>query len=259
VIATVLALAAPASARSRLVGAWPFNEGSGTTVADISHYGDTGTIFGGVQWVAGHRGGALSFDGSTGRVSVPDNSALEPTAGLTVAAWVKSAGIPGNFKYIAAKGASGCIAASYALYTGPSGGLIFYVSNGVSYSLSPDAGTTVWDGNWHYVAGTYDGSTVRLFVDGDQVGSGAGVASPIGYGLSTGNDLFFGHYDGCAGLDFQGAIESPRIWAQALSQAQIVASSRRAYCREDSSHDPDSDDWTTSSNWSSTCRKLDRR
>jgi hypothetical protein len=225
---TMLALAAPAGAQSGLVGNWPFNEGSGTTVTDISGYGDTGTIIGGVQRVAGHGGDALSFDGWTGRVRVPDNAALEPTAGLTVSAWVKSAGTQGNFKYIVSKGGSGCIAASYGLYTGPSGGLIFYVSNGVSYSLSPDAGTRVWDGKWHYVAGTYDGATVRLYVDAEQVGSGAAVASPIGYGLSSSNDLFFGHYEGCPGLDFRGTIDQPRIWGAALSLARISETARGA-------------------------------
>ena len=36
VLSTFLAAAAPAAADSSLVGDWPFNEGSGTTAADVS-------------------------------------------------------------------------------------------------------------------------------------------------------------------------------------------------------------------------------
>ena len=37
---------------------------------------------------------------------------------------------------------------------------MFYVSQNqaLSYAISPDAGTGVWDDNWHFVVGTYDGT-----------------------------------------------------------------------------------------------------
>jgi hypothetical protein len=165
----------------------------------------------------------LSFDGITGRVRVPDAAQLEPAGAFTASAWVKAQGSPGAYKYILAKGASGCVAASYGLYTGANGGVVFYVSNGTSYSLSPDAGTGVWDGAWHYVAGVYDGSAVHLYVDGTEVGSGTPATSGAAYGLPSGNDLFIGHYDGCGGLDFAGTIDEPRIWTAALPAVQLHA------------------------------------
>src|SRR5579862_7158444 len=73
------------------------------------------------------------------------------------------------------------------LYTGPSGGLVFHVSNGAySYTLSPDAGAAVWDGKWHLVVGTFDGTTVGLNVDGRQVGTGSPSTITVGYGLPDG-------------------------------------------------------------------------
>ncbi len=124
-----------------------------------------------------------------GRVRVPDSSSLEPPSAVSVGAFVKANGSPGDFKYIVAKGASGCIASSYALYTASDGGLEFYVAqnSGLSYTLSPDAGSSIWDGNWHFVVGTYDGSAVRLYVDGNQVGNGAPrpVRSPMGCRTAT--------------------------------------------------------------------------
>ena len=59
------------------------------------------------------------------------------------------------------------MASSYALYTGSNGGLRFYVSDGgAGASLSPAAGPELWDGQWHAVAGTFDGQTVRFYLDG---------------------------------------------------------------------------------------------
>jgi hypothetical protein len=220
-----LAAAAPASADSTLVGQWNLDEGSGTVAHDRSGYGNNGAVSGGTQWVTGYLGGGLSFDG-TGQVQVPDSSSLQSsTTAVSVSAWVEHTGSPGAYKYILAKGASGCIAASFGLYTGSAGGMIFYVSgnSGSTYTLSPDAGTSVWNGNWHHVAGTFDGTTVRLYLDGAQVGSGSTASGPISYGLSTTNDVFIGQYAGCGGLGFTGQIFAPKVWERTLSASQVLA------------------------------------
>jgi hypothetical protein len=91
--------------------------------------------------------------------------------------------------------------ASYALYTGGSGGLFFYVSNGTSDVLSPDAGAAIWNGAFHHVVGTFDGSTVRLFVDGIQVGKGTTTNVSISYTGSQ-SDLLIGTFAGEASGEF---------------------------------------------------------
>jgi hypothetical protein len=206
-----------------LAGRWPLDEGTGTTTADTSGHGDTGLLSGGATWVPGHAGDALAFDGATGQVRIPDNTALEP-ANLTVNAWVKDSASPGSYAYLLAKGAQGCHGASWALYTGPSGGLEFYVSDSSMSALtvSPDAGSGIWNGAWHQVTGSFDGTTVRLYVDGTQIGSGTTTIDPIGYGLTTTNDLYLGAYPGCTGFDYNGSIDQPEIFNQALTPAQIT-------------------------------------
>lgn len=219
--------AAAAASSPTLVGDWPFAEGSGISAADVSGYGNTGTLEGGVQWVAGESGTALSFDGNTGRVQVPDAPSLEPST-VSVSTWVRSDGSPGDWKYLVAKGANGCVAAAYGLYTGPTGGLVFYVSTnaGTTYTLSPDAGPGVWNGQWHLVTGTYDGTTERLYVDGAQVGNGIADSSAIGYGLPDSNDLYFGYYPACGNTrNFDGQIDEPKVWAGALTPAAVAAAS----------------------------------
>lgn len=223
-LALVLAIAAPASASASTLAAWwPFYENGGTVAHDVSGHGNSGTLSGAAQWVPGYFGPGLSFDGSTGRVDVPDSASLEPASAVSVTAWVKANGSPGPYKHIVAKGAQSCNAASYALYTGANNGLAFYISqnDGMSWTASPDAGTGVWDGNWHFVVGTYDGSAVHLYVDGKEVGTGSPASGPIGYGLPDGNDLFVGHYDGCPQHDFAGTVDEPTVWSSALTPSQV--------------------------------------
>ena len=131
---------------------------------------------------------------------MPNDPSLEPASKITVTAWFKG-GAQAPFVYLVSKGGQDCQAASYGLYTGPDKGLVFYVSQNqaLSYTRSPDAGTGVWDNNWHFAVGTYDGNSVRLYVDGKQIGNGTPLSGPIGYGLLDNNDLFFGSYPTCGG------------------------------------------------------------
>ena len=220
-----LAIAAPTAAASAgLVGQWQLNDGAGAVAVDSSGYGDNGTVLGPAGWFNGPDGGGLKFDGGAARIQVPDEPQLDPAKSITVSAWIERTGSPGAYKYVVAKGGHGCIAASYGLYSGPNGGLQFYVSrgNGTVYARSPDAGPSVWDGQWHLAVGTFDGVTIRLYVDGVQIGQGTQYPGPIEYQLSDSNDLFIGAYPSCGQENFDGAISDVRIWNAALGASQVA-------------------------------------
>ncbi len=217
-----LTAATPAGADILPVGTWSFNEGRGVVAHDYSAHHNEGHLEGLPQWAPGRFQGALSFNGAAAQVQVPDSQSLEP-ANVSVSAWVDSATSPGDYKYIVAKGAEGCLAASYGLYTGAGGGLEFYVASntGMSWTLSPDAGQAVWNGQWHNVVGTYNGSSVKLYVDGREVGAGTPDTAPIAYGLFTSNNLLIGNYPGCSGTGFNGSIDEVKIFNRALSPFEI--------------------------------------
>jgi hypothetical protein len=218
-------IASPALAATGPVGVWQLDEGHGTTVADSSGNGNNGVLSGGASWVDGVFGPGLAFDGHSGQIKVNDNAALEPAKTLTVSAWVKNDGTPGTYRYIVAKGGNGCIAASYGLYSGPSGGLEFYAAqqHGTVYARSPDAGQRVWDGKWHLAVGTYDGSTIRLYVDGVQVGSGTSWPGTLEYLLPNSNDFYIGNYPSCAPHWFLGSIDDVSVWSRTLSASEVKA------------------------------------
>jgi len=219
------------SAQNQGVGWWRFDETAGQAIADSSGAGNNGFLGSTTAadpadpaWLLPGRLGpsALGFFQQT-LTQVPLGNTLQPAA-VSVQAWVQAPDSPGTFRYIVGKGASGCLAASYALYTGPDGGAAFYIFNGSNFVVSPLApASSVWNGAWHHLMGTFDGSTVHFFLDGAEVGSGTSSAgTQIAYNLPTSNDLFIGNYApaGCA-LPFTGNIDEVRIWNQALSPAVI--------------------------------------
>jgi hypothetical protein len=74
---------------SGLVAAYAFDEGSGTTVADVSGNGDNGTLKNGPVWTTGKYDSALSFDGVNDYVAIPNSSSLNiSSTKLTLPLWV---------------------------------------------------------------------------------------------------------------------------------------------------------------------------
>ena len=144
-----------------LVSWWP-GDGDASDIQD----GNDGTLQNGATAAAaGEVGLAFSFDGVDDFVNVPNNANLEP-ANVTVDMWFNSAA-PGANAYLIAKGAEDCDAPSYSLNTaGTGGGIAFDIWDGSTLARSPFSAATVFDGMWHHVAGTFDGATVRLFIDG---------------------------------------------------------------------------------------------
>jgi Concanavalin A-like lectin/glucanases superfamily len=225
-IAVPAALAMPASGPP--LARWPLDEGAGQVAADRSghdHDGRLGALPGpdghDPAWVSGRLGAALRFDGANQQyVTVPASPALASPR-VSVTAWVRRLGTPGEFRYVLSAGATACHSAPYGLYSGSNGGIGFYVSNAMRFVVSPRAEPTqVWDGDWHHAAGTYDGRQVRLYLDGHEVGGGAPSDIAIAYG-SAANGLYVGSYRGSCELPFTGDIDEVAIHDRALGPGEI--------------------------------------
>jgi concanavalin A-like lectin/glucanase superfamily protein len=204
---------APASQPQGLVSWWQA-EGDATDALGINN----GTIQGTLGFVPGRVGQAFGPQG-TGVVEVASSPTLQPPA-VTVMAWVKSLGFPGVHNYVLSQGGYQCIAASYALYA-QLGGLRFYIYNGSEVDSPAVTDAQVWDGNWHMVAGTYDGAMARMFVDGGEVDTGTPTTQPINYALPDHQRFYIGGYRGGCTLGFTGSIDEVRVFNPALTSAEI--------------------------------------
>ena len=135
-----------------LVRHWKFDEGAGAIATDAAGKGAHGQVRN-AAWTKGRRGGALRFDGK-GHV---DCGKLKLSSQVTIAAWIYVDARPGEANYIVSKGEW-----SNAYSLGLSAGKLRMAVGG-SFVQTPGPLATK---KWLHVAGTYDGSAVRVFVDG---------------------------------------------------------------------------------------------
>jgi hypothetical protein len=197
---------------SGLVAAYGFDEGSGSSVTDASGNGNTGSVSGATWVAAGKFGKALQFNGTSARVNVPDSASLHLTTGMTLEAWVDPSTVNGNWRDVIYKGNDNYyLEATSTNGSRPDGGLIAGGSYADAY------GTAALPANsWSYLAETYDGSNVRLYVNGTLVATTAhtGSISTSTNQLQIGGDSIYGQY-------FAGMIDEVRIYNTALTAAQI--------------------------------------
>jgi chitodextrinase len=196
-----------------LVAAYGFNEGAGSTVADSSGKGNTGTILRATWATAGKYGRALSFNGTNARVNVPNSSSLQLTSGMTLEAWVYPTLVSSTWRDVIYKGDDNYYLEATADRSGspPAGGGIFGGANSSAFGSS---GLPV--NTWSYLAATYDGATVRLYVNGTLVATQAitGSITVSTNQLQIGGDSIYGQY-------FRGMIDEIRIYNASRSAAEI--------------------------------------
>jgi len=197
-----------------LVAAYAFNEGTGTTVYDSSGNGNNGTITGATWTTAGKYGDALVFNGTNALVTVNDSTSLHLTTGMTLEAWVNPSTVTSAWSDVIYKGND-----NYWLEaTSTSGGVPAAGATLGSADVDTPGTAALTTNTWAFLTETYDGSTLRLYVDGTQVSSLA-QTGPIATStnpLQIGGDSIFGQY-------FAGMIDEIRVYNVALSPQQIVA------------------------------------
>lgn len=196
-----------------LVGWYPFNEGTGSAVADQSGRANNAAVQG-AAWTAGVGGNALGF--TNAYVSVSVSSSLDLSTGMTLSAWVYPTTLGGWRDVIYRGNDTYFLEASSPANAGP--------VTGGTFASGPLVGPTPLPLNkWSHIASTFDGSTLRLFVDGVQVASRAEtgpIANSPTQPLTIGGDPSSGTY-------FSGVIDEVRIYNRALNASEIVAVASR--------------------------------
>lgn len=200
---------------SNLAAHWKLNETGGSTAADSSGNGRTGTVFGTASWQSGLINNALSLNGST---YVRATGLMGNPSNITVAAWV-------NLTAADTSGAEVISLGDHVLLRIDEGGantkLIMY--NGSSWNEVAIAQTFAGRG-WHHVVGVFNNSSnyLRLYVDGVQAASQS-VFDSISYSGLGGNTYIGRHGNGQTSFDFNGKIDDVRVYSRALSPTDVAA------------------------------------
>ena len=211
----VLTLALTSVVRADLVGWWRLDEGSGTTAFDSSGNGNDGTLNGDPQWVAGMIGGALEFDGDGDYVNCGNDPIFDITEEITLAIWVNANDIlNGEHNCWLGKGDN-----AYAIKHQSGNYLEFFIYDGDWHSTNYTTDIESLNGEWHHMAGTYDGSELKFYLDGE-LAANLVYSSTIG---TANHNVTLGENSQAAGRFFDGMLDDARIYNEALSQEDIVS------------------------------------
>jgi hypothetical protein len=111
----------------------------------------------------------------------------------------------------------GSNSSGYMIRCGGNGIINFNIGNGSWHEINTPA-NSVQLNNWHHVAGTYDGTSMKVYVDGDMAAQSA-ITFTIGNAVNS--NLLVGESPGFTGRVFNGKIDEVRIWNVARTQSQI--------------------------------------
>ena len=183
---------------------------------DSSGKKNPGALQGGAaRTTAGKYGRGVNFDGVDDWVTVADSASLDLTSGMTLEAWVKPDTTDTNWRTVLIKEQTDQLA--YALYANtdagrPSGNVFNTQDNGLA-GVNP-----LPQDQWSHLATTFDGTTLRLYVNGAEV-SNMPVTGPIKISngaLRMGGNAVWGEW-------FDGTLDEVRVYNRALSPVEILA------------------------------------
>jgi hypothetical protein len=201
---------------------------NGTTgeVKDFSVNGNNGTATNGPTITSsGKYGNAGSFDGSNDYVNIGNTiPVLQPTGNFTVAGWFKT--VSPNQQQIFSSyyqsttiagiilgvNVGGSLQHKLGILTGKNTG----TTNNTDYKIL-NGTSNVDDGNWHYGAGVWDGTTLYLYVDGNLEASTPWSDAP---GYAAGNSVHIGNHGFSAGY-FSGNLDDTRVYNRALAASEV--------------------------------------
>jgi serine/threonine protein kinase len=224
-----------------LVGWWRGEEDARDAVG-IHH----GTLMNGTSFAPGKIGQAFRFDGTNGCVKVPRAPDLDVGKDLTIDFWMKPD--PDNFMdkccqalvdtdfyeigiepgWTALTGIDMCVVTDIGIPLEQ----IFRTDSHPSLVCTAETNSqaaVISRNEWHYIAGTYDGSSLQLYIDGKPWGIPTRHSGPI-FPMSPTSFLAFGS---AAGKNFypkdlvgnryyKGLLDEVRIFNRALSAKEIA-------------------------------------
>jgi len=111
----------------------------------------------------------------------------------------------------------GSNSSGYMIRCGGNGIINFNIGNGSWHEINSPA-NSVQLNSWHHVAATYDGASMKIYVDGELA-----VQSTMAFtiGNAANSNLFVGESPGFPGRVFNGKIDEVRVWNVVRTQSQI--------------------------------------
>ena len=225
-----IAMGSGVNFNSGMVAWYKLDDGSGTSAADSSGHGNTGTLQNTPTWGTGQIGDALTFNGTNQYVQFPDVASTQISGSWTISSWVKLGALPssGNQAWFIFKPNSNG-GPNYETNVSNTAGtyswnVIFSDSGNNGHSAS--YATSISTGTWYFVTGVWDSSTsnLYLYVNGALVASqNTGGAVPLsGAACCSGTPLLGGEFNGSYGDMLNGSLDDVRVYNRALNANEVA-------------------------------------
>ena len=159
-------------------------------------------------------GTAMKFDGTDDYVDCGNDESLDITEAITIEAWVKTSDTS-NTQQIVEK-VTDIPANGYTIYFRNSSPYLRFRINENGNDHDVNTTTQYQDGEWRFVVGSFNGTVMKLYVDGVEVGTTSWTGS-IG---ANNSPLMVGYGSRYANY-FNGSIDEVRIYNRALSSDEI--------------------------------------
>ena len=197
-----------------LMGMWLFDADKGDVVEDSSAHANHGEIVD-AKRVEGKEGNGIEFDGASHVVIPASKNTDDFLNGFTYLLWVKPLGNPSgpHVRLIERDWHNPNILIGPADFYGS------FVSNGVIDNSQIRGGTWEME-EWSFVALTYDGETLALYVDGETVAD-SDVGKPDLTKAHDGGSIWLTRWKGGAGWDFNGVLDEVAIFNTALTEDDL--------------------------------------
>ena len=187
--------------------------------------GNSGVLLNGATFAPGRVGQAFSFDGTSGYIRIADNPNLHFTNALTIEAWIYPTSHGAYHEIVSKWGILNPLQTCYTTSVRPGGqAAIFVCPDGNATSAIGVLSTSSLPLNqWTHFAGTYDGSALRVYINGvceNQVAYNRGIFSGTEALTIGAAGAFAG---GEIAAPFAGRIDEPAVYNRALSGAEIQA------------------------------------
>ncbi|AHW62266.1 hypothetical protein FH5T_18580 [Draconibacterium orientale] len=194
-----------------------FEETSGASVIDSKGAND-GIIFNEELRVEGVKGQGLQFLGN-GYINLGQCFSTNVIDGITMSTWIKQPAMSGDYQGLIMHG--GPNDDTFALYIKPDTKTVAFKTTGTTSSWSTiDNVDKLWDGDWHQLAVTYNGTEKIIYLDAEEIFAVSGngtIESGEGYNLLIG-----------AGRDriepillYTGYIDEVRVYNYGLTSSEI--------------------------------------
>jgi fibronectin type 3 domain-containing protein len=196
-----------------------FNEASGTTAADSTGHGWTGTLVGGPTFSAGKISNAVNFSGTAQYATLP-SGVVSSLNDFTIASWVKTNATTAWTRVF--DFGSGESHWMYLTASSHSGRPRFVIRSNIVPEQLIESSVAIPVGVWTHIAVSLTGTTGTLYINGQPVGTSQTITlRPSDLGLTTQN--YLGKSQNAADPTLNGSLDDFRIYSRGLTGAEIYA------------------------------------